>query len=322
MKKQMLALVAPYFGKLPAHFQLWLDSCSMNPQVTWLLYTDDRAPWIYPDNVMVTYCTLDDLRERFQKKFGFKISLPSVKKLGDYKPLYGYLFEEELKGYLAWGNIDVSDVIYGDFSKFITEDLILQYDRLGYLGHLTIYQNTPENNRRFMADSDAGFDYRAMLSSSSFYNFEEVAEGSIDAIWRHNGWTTRSLDDEVADLSSLSWAFRIAKGYAGERKRGKNRNLIFEWREGCLVGYQIEKDGGISSREYLYVHFKRRKMPVLGEVNPSHYLISPQGFSSAPDRVDVHLLRDLGKGKFPDPMWIDAKSKNLLARIKRCASRI
>lgn len=315
MMDRKIALVAPYFGKFPAHFQLWLNSCAANPQIMWLLYTDDRTQWKFPSNVIVTYCTLSDLRERFQKKFNFEISLSGIKKLGDYKPLYGYLFEEELKGYFAWGHIDLGDVIYGDFSHFVTEDLISKYDRLGYLGHLTIYQNTLENNRRFMADSGAGFNYRDVLSSPKFYNFEELAVGSIDNIWRKNGWSTGLLCEGIADLRAVSWAFWMRYKYGDVQKMDKDRYLIFEWDRGRLFGHQMTPSGEIVSREYLYVHFKRRPMPIDPEINEQRYVIAPGGFISAPSEIDADYLKKYGKGKFPDPLWLRAKWAGIKVRL-------
>jgi hypothetical protein len=314
----MLAIVAPYFGTLPAHTQLWLNSCGRNPQVTWLLYTDDRTTWDYPDNVRVVYCTLEDLHGRFQERFDFPIALPSIRKLGDYKPLYGYLFEEELEGYRAWGHVDVGDVIYGDFSKFITDDLIDRYDRLGRLGHMTIYRNTPENNRRFKANSGAGFGYREVLSDPQFKNFEEVATGSIDEIWRHNGWATGEIDGDVADLSAYSWGFHITRGYGTDHHEIlDNRDLIFEWDDGTLLGHELDKSGGIISREYLYVHFKRRSMPMSKGLDEGRYLIAPDGFLPASTSIDVSCLKRLGKRRFPDPMWIATKKAGLKRRLKR-----
>jgi hypothetical protein len=314
----MLAIVAPYFGTLPAHTQLWLNSLAANPQVTWLLYTDDRTAWDYPGNVRVTYCTLDDLSERFQRKFDFEIALPGIRKLGDYKPLYGYLFEEELAGYLAWGHVDVGDVIYGDISKFITPERIEAYDRLGRLGHMTIYRNTPENNRRFMAESGAGFGYREVFSNPDFMNFEEVAPGSIDEIWRHNGWTTGEIDADVADLRAYSWDFRISRGYGTEHHEIlDNRGLVFEWDDGDLWGHELDPRGEVASREYLYVHFKRRKMPMAQGLDQRRYLIAPEGFLPAPVSVDAACLKRLGKRRFPDPMWMAAKKAGLKRRFGR-----
>ena len=134
-----IAFICPYFGKLPAHCQLWLNSCAKNPDITWFLITDDRRQFDYPTNIIVQYTTLEELKEQYQKKFDFEISLKGVYKLGDYKPLFGFLHEELIEGYDAWGHIDVPDEIYGDIRHFVTDELLDQYDKLMFFGHMCIF---------------------------------------------------------------------------------------------------------------------------------------------------------------------------------------
>ncbi len=316
MRDKMLAIVAPYFGKLPKHFQFWLDSCSRNPQITWLLFTDDKTPWNYPSNVRVTYCTLDDLRERFQQQLGFKIALSTTQKLGDYKPLYGFLFQDELAGYKEWGHIDVGDVIYGSFDRFAITKRAQEFDRMGCVGHLTIYRNTPEINRRFMASSRSGIGYREIFSTPVFKNFEEMAPASIGQIWSDNGWVTGSLDDCVADISSKAYPFRISMEFAAGGIQGNNHHLIFEWNNGRLLGHEIAPFGGVLTREFLYVHFKRRPMKMFPGIDPNHYLIAPDGFHPCTGDINVELLKKLTKAPFPDPVFMTNKWRNLKARFK------
>lgn len=317
MTNKFLGLIAPYFGKLPPHFQLWLNSCACNPDVTWFLFTDDRTPWDYPENVKVTYCTLSELRDRFQQSFDFPISLDSIKKLGDYKPFYGYLFKEELSGYRAWGHIDVGDVIYGDFDKFSLASRIEQFDRLGYVGHLTIYRNTRDINERFRAEAHSGFNYRDVLSSPDFMNFEEIAKESIGQIWQDNSWITGSLDDCVADLSVLSYPFKIQCSYESGSSYQNNDHLIFEWNNGHLFGHEIAPNGGILTREFLYVHFKRRPMRLFDDVNSERYLIAPDGFHPLRGTINTQYLKRLSRTRFPDPVWLANKKRNLRERIQR-----
>ncbi|MFQ9447715.1 MAG: DUF6625 family protein [Christensenellales bacterium] len=59
-----IAFVVPYFGKLPKGFQFWLHSCSMNPTIDWLFFTDDKTEYLYPENVKVTYCKFKDIQDR------------------------------------------------------------------------------------------------------------------------------------------------------------------------------------------------------------------------------------------------------------------
>ena len=57
-----IAYFIPYFGKLPESVNMWLLSCKMNPTVNWVLVTDDKTQYNYPDNVKVVYCTYEDFK--------------------------------------------------------------------------------------------------------------------------------------------------------------------------------------------------------------------------------------------------------------------
>ena len=194
------AFLCPYFGTFPKHMQLWINSCGTNNDTTFYLFTDDKQNLNYPDNFIVKYTTLEELKDFFQSKFDFKISLSGVYKLGDYKPLYGYLFEDLIKDYDAWGYLDVPDEICGDVSEFVNEEAFKDVDKLMTRGHMTIFKNTPEINRRFMADTGEMFNYRDIFSSEHFFNFEEIAKGSISWIYVNNKWNMNLLNDAVADV--------------------------------------------------------------------------------------------------------------------------
>ena len=141
MKK--ICMVVPYFGKLPQSFNFFLLSCAYNPDVDWLLLTDDDRPLPYPENVHCVVMSFDALRARFQTKFSFPLSLERPYKLRDYRPAYGFLLEEELRGYDFWGCCDV-DMMFGDIGVFITGDMLSRYDQIGRMGHFSLYRNTPE----------------------------------------------------------------------------------------------------------------------------------------------------------------------------------
>lgn len=94
---------------------------------------------------------------------------------------------------------------------------------------MAIYRNTPENDRRFMAENSAGFTYQDVFSGPEFMNFEEVAPGSIGEIWRNNGWTTGEIGGGMVDLHAYSWDFRISWGYGSDHHETcDDRSLVFE----------------------------------------------------------------------------------------------
>ncbi|MEG2908635.1 MAG: ATP-grasp fold amidoligase family protein [Erysipelotrichaceae bacterium] len=316
MKK--IAFLCPYFGKLPRHCQLWLNSIEKNPNVTWFLITDDKTKFEYPSNVKVFYTTLDELREEYQKKFDFKISLPGVYKLGDYKPLFGYLHEDLIKDYDAWGHIDVADEIYGNIRTFVTDEYLEKYDKLMFMGHMCIYRNTKEVNRRFMLESDIGVNYKTIFSSDKFYNFEEFCPGSITSVYLKNGYEVGRLDNEIADISGISYAFKLGKWSEDFNtiKYYPRVPLVFSWENGRTYGYYII-NRKIEKKEYLYVHFKRRKMTVDVPNNAIEYMIVPNGFVSMPQEVNKAFIKMHSKNKIFYDMYFKEKKKALKIKLRK-----
>lgn len=321
MKK--IAFICPYFGTLPQHCQLWLNSCAFNKDITWFLITDDKRAFDYPENVKVIYTTLADLKAEYQNKFDFPISLEGTYKLGDFKPLYGYLYEDTLlKGYDAWGHIDVADEIYGDIRKFVTDELLDEYDKLMVFGHMCIYKNTPEVNRRFMEKSDSNLTYKHIFSSTKFFNFEEIASGSITRIYMHNNYPIGRMDEHFADISGIYYAFRLGKwnGELTKLKYYKRVPLIFSWENGKAYGYSIV-DGEILKKEYLYVHFKRRRMGINVPLDAKEYLIVPSGFEPKNGDIDKAVIKKYSKDKLFYDVFFKEKKKAAMVRWKQFVNK-
>jgi len=82
---------------LPDHFDLYLLSIEKNPAFDFLLITDDTRTFDYPKNIRVIRMSFEKLKRMFQERFDFNISLEYSYKLCDYKPAFGYIFEEMIK---------------------------------------------------------------------------------------------------------------------------------------------------------------------------------------------------------------------------------
>ena len=83
MKK--IALVIPYFGTLPGYFPLWLMSCRYNPEMDFLIFTDDRRPFDWPENVKTVYMTWEEMQGRIRGAFDFPAAISKPYKLCDYR---------------------------------------------------------------------------------------------------------------------------------------------------------------------------------------------------------------------------------------------
>ena len=138
-----IAYVVPYFGKFPKGFQFWLLSCKCNPSIDWLIFTDDKTPYDYPENVKVTYWSFDQMKKKVQAVYDFPVLLERPYKLCDFKPAYGEIFADELKGYDFWGHCDI-DLVWGNIRKFYTDDVLNQYEKVGFNGHSNLYKNMPK----------------------------------------------------------------------------------------------------------------------------------------------------------------------------------
>lgn len=53
-----IAFVIPYFGKLPNSFLIFLESCGINSDIDFFIFTDDRTDYDYPSNVVRIKSTL------------------------------------------------------------------------------------------------------------------------------------------------------------------------------------------------------------------------------------------------------------------------
>ena len=161
-----IIVIIPYFGSLPNYFNLWLSSCRYNSTIDWLLMTDNEVSICssFPANVRVQTITWEQMREKVQRIFDFRIALDTPYKLCDFKPAYGEIFREDVLGYDFWAYGDM-DVIYGDIRKFITDELLSKYDRCLACGHLSLIRNVEAVNTIYKNVGDKCFYYKAVFSS-------------------------------------------------------------------------------------------------------------------------------------------------------------
>ena len=127
-----------------------------------------------PPNVQVHYLTFDDLKKLVAPHLDFDFVLDKPYKLCDYKPMYGLIFQNWLKGYDFWGYVD-HDIIWRNIGKFVSDEILDRYDRIYRHGHFQLYRNT-ENLRRFILHKlpDWNISYRDMYSTSTVMAFDEI----------------------------------------------------------------------------------------------------------------------------------------------------
>lgn len=169
-----IAMIVCYFGKIPWYFRFFAKSCAYNPDVDFFLVTDIHFPEKLPDNIIIVRKTLEEIRLLAQEKFAFEVALYTPYKLCDFKPAYGFLFSELLTEYDFWGHGDL-DVVYGNIRKFITDEMMDNFDvicsRPEYVpGYFTLFRNNEVGQKLFMHSRD----YKTVFQDAENFCFDET----------------------------------------------------------------------------------------------------------------------------------------------------
>lgn len=279
---RLCLFIVPYFGTFPNYFPLFLESCRRNPSYNWLILTDSREPYDYPENIRVVPMEFRQLRQSFQEKLDIPIALERPYKLCDFRPAYGFLLEEYLEGFRYWGHCD-SDLVFGNLERMLTPLLDQGFDKLFALGHLVLYRNTPENNRRFMKPYRGEFFYRKVFTNpdNCWYDEDYLNDGNIHRVFLEDGAKVYDQDLSFGVSVEQSQFRRVC--YSGHNTRcvwQPFRRALYVWNQGELEQTVLEDDGRLAVNTYLYMHFQIRSMRFRrGTEKEPVIRIYPNGFS-------------------------------------------
>lgn len=312
-----VALIVLYFGKLPNYFSLFLKSCEVNKDFTWLIFTDDQTKFNYPENVKKIDMKFEQCQNLFQQKFDFDIALKTPQKLCDYKCAYGYILQDYIKDYEFWGHCDI-DLIFGNLSNFVTKEVLQNYDKLYTLGHLTIYRNYKLINRQFMNEINGQYRYKQVFTDDNGCGFDEWIGENINNIFYNTEY--RFLDTAIgADLDPYNTSFVLA-WYDKQNQRyirDKVKNNVFEWKNGNLYRfYENEEKNKIIKEEFPYVHFQKRNMNFNKKIlDVDDFFVIPNRFIS--ENKDVKSMLDIAKKlSVINYQYFKVKYKSLKSRLK------
>lgn len=313
-----LVFVCPYFGKLPEkQMLLWLKTCEKNKTINWVVITDDKTYYPLPENVSVKYLEFDELKKRIQNCFSFKIEMKSAYKLCDFKPLYGFLFPEIVNGYDFWGHCDMSDTLFGDLRLFFTEEVLNNYEKILFLGHMSLYKNTEQNNARFKIVTKSGKKLQDILGTSSNMAFDELNSYSINQIYQENNFKLLRMDKMYADICDLYYDFRLSC----YNERFENYLLakqprVFEWNDGKLYDCWVENNI-LYKREIGYVHFQKRKLDYFVSSKCNHFYLVPNKIVSAEKELTSEIVMQYSKNKILYRKYFELKYAALKYRAKK-----
>lgn len=286
-----ICLIIPYFGKFPNYFQLWLNSVKYNPQIDFLIITDDETQYEYPTNVILKRDSFQNIRARIKEKYDFRVPLKSPYKLCDFKVAYGDIFEQELKGYDFWGYCDV-DLIFGDIKKFVTDEILNIYDKINIHGHFSLYRNNEDMRYLYKKIYKDLINYKIAFSTNWIYHFDEYP-GMAYIAKREN---IKMIDiEEYADIDRFLFKFR--KVYDHSEKNNDNNKVeqIFRWGKGKLTNI-IKNDKQMIKNEILYIHLQKRIMNN-NVKNKEDYFIVPNEFINCSEEKINELINCYSKNQ-------------------------
>ncbi len=272
-----IRLVVPYYGERPSYLPLVVRSMAHNPDVHWLLITDEPVVDA-PPNVSVVVCEFEDLVARVQHHFDFEISLERPYKLCDYRPAFGEIFREELSGFDFWGHCDL-DLVFGRIRDHLPLEAF-EADKVLIQGNFALYRNTAEAAGWFRHEID-GISYREVMTDPAARHFDEGA--GIYYILRDLGvpmWNER----RIFDLSFHRYRTRAEDLEVRNPRR-------YAWEKGEVCEYRLE-GGDIVRRTALLIHLQKRTMrpPSAQVLAADRYWITANGFA-VQDTVSKWAIR-------------------------------
>lgn len=256
MKK--ICLLTVWMGKLPEYFWLWMATAKRNPTVDFFLITDNTG-LVNEDNVHFVNMTMENVRERFRKLLGFPIKLKVPYKLCDYKPIFGSAFAEIVEPYDFWGHCDI-DLMFGNIRRFITDELLEQYDKILDAGYFILYRNCDTMNnlyKRSMEKENMAYPYKKAFRSQFACYFDEYMGMSILG-WKYCRVFRDQLEEKM--VQDFSWQHLNFQSYISKE------SFLFQWRDGKIYRYLCDENGKLIMDkeivEYMLVHIQKRKMEI------------------------------------------------------------
>ena len=289
MSKYTIALIVPYFGSFPNYFHLWLESAKRNSDIDFIIVTDNKKLMGGgTGNIKIISSTLLEVQKRANAVFKMQCKMQTPYKLCDYKPAYGLIFADILRGYDFWGYCDI-DIVWGDLRKFITDDLLEQYNRLFNLGHLTLYRNDAKTNKVFMKRL-TGVHYTYKEAFNLEYNIGFDEKGCLAGLSKNGNYLQYDNNDNIADIWPDTVRFRTFHTYYSDYDH------VYSYENGKVIGHFFN-GGRIVRKEFMYIHLQKRKMMVLNH-DDTNYLIVPNSFIDMP-QITIELIKEYSNDRSP-----------------------
>jgi hypothetical protein len=240
---------------LPWYFEYFLHSCRENPSVNFKIITDDYS-WNsqLPENTELIFKSFNEIKNLIIKKLKLQIALEHPYKICDFRPTFGVVFSELISGYSFWGMGDI-DVIFGNIRKFITDEILRDYDVISVrhdflVGYFTLFRNCTLVNTLYKRSKD----FELVFTKSQNFCFDEsnyaYLKMDVDVAFEEVKCEIESMTHVVKKMHSQNFInayfdVHAIEGLPGKLK-WKNGTLIYKGRYEIILYHLIQfKENGI-----------------------------------------------------------------------------
>ena len=308
-----IGLFLPYFGKFPNYFRLWIKSVAINPEVQFILITDQNLTATLPSNLHVIKKKFKDIQRLIKNKFNkLDISLDSPYKLCDFRPAYGYIFDDLIEKYGLdyWGFCD-PDVIWGRISEFLKEYDFYEkeYDKVGYLGHFQLFSVKEKMLFKNIIDDEEFRNYKYVFTHKYAYHFDE--EIGIGMIAKKQGLRIIDFEKNPPYLDILTNKFQF---YTNPNNMYHCFPRYLEWNSKQGLYQYVLKDSKYVKIPIMYVHLQKRKMLIEPNLlKKQRFYIFPNRFISSQTRDNINI-EDCMRNRFYAAYYIN-KTKTFIKKF-------
>lgn len=283
-----ILLIECWLGPFPPWRPLYEASCKANPNLDFLILTDQVTVPRRDANLRYEPLTRASAESLVASRAGRTLCLSDGWRLCKLKPAYGLLFADYLVGYRFWGYHD-SDLVWGDTRHFLSDSRLDAYDAITpsaawAVGHLTIFKiGTPAARPDLIIP-----DYWRLLLMENHKGVAIDEEFLDHALWRlEQRGLIRVLRAQwlLGDGFHPRWMRRLLENVRILKLDARDYVLghgICRWDGHTLVHEE-------SGRQALYFHFqhwKRNYVPGRVAYSP---LVAEYRFS--PERIEASRLK-------------------------------
>jgi hypothetical protein len=264
-----ISLIGVYLGPLPFYSSLYFKSVSANPGIDFLIITDQAPPVPLPANVRLLKMDRKAIEDIASEKLGHKMRVATPRKLCDYRPAFGRIFQDYLTNCDYWGHIDF-DMVWGNIIKFIREPLTKGFEVVSgnekhLCGPFTIFKNNQKMRELFFKIpylvSKLNSSEPLAMDEVEFDDIVNTSEVSFASSCSFHTCRELSLQEFSDFISNDAVYQRIIKAHGLVNLRQKRLPSL--WRSGeiwtCLPS---EKSDRMRLMNKIFVHLSARKVSV------------------------------------------------------------